>query len=282
MLGALLFSTGGVAIKASTLSGWQLSCFRSMAAAIALLALMPAARRGWSWRSFLVAVPFAATFTLFTLANKYTTAANAIFLQDTAPLYILLLGPLLLGERIRRRDLGFMAALAAGLGLIFLSSQEASSNASDPPFGDALALFSGFTWALTVIGLRWIAVRGERHGDEPAAACVAGCLLASLLGAFFAFPVENTAASNWLIIAYLGVFQIGLAYVFIAEGVRRVPALELSLLLLVEPVFSPLWVWLILSEVPASLAVVGGAIVIGATAIHAFGNREAAVAAADG
>ena len=83
MLGALLFSTGGVAIKASTLTGWQLSCFRSLAAGFALLILLPAARRGWSWRSFVVAVPFAATFTLFTLANKYTTAANAIFLQDT-------------------------------------------------------------------------------------------------------------------------------------------------------------------------------------------------------
>ena len=269
MLGALLFSTGGVAIKASTLTGWQLSCFRSLAAGIALLVLLPAARRGWSWRSFVVAVPFAATFTLFTLANKYTTAANAIFLQDTAPLYILLLGPVLLGEHLRQRDLSFMAALLVGLGLIFVSAREATLTASNPRLGDILALVSGLTWALTVLGLRWIAVRAERHGDEPSTVVVAGCFLASLFAVGFAFPVENASVGNWLIIAYLGIFQIGIAYVFIAEGVRRVRALELSLLLMVEPVFSPVWVWLFLSESPAGLAVLGGAVVIGATIVHA-------------
>ena len=269
MLGALLFSTGGVAIKASTLTGWQLSCFRSLAAGFALLILLPAARRGWSWRSFVVAVPFAATFTLFTLANKYTTAANAIFLQDTAPLYILLLSPFLLGERIRQRDLFLMAALVIGLGLIFASTREATFSASNPQLGDVLALVSGLTWAFTVLGLRWIAVRAERYEDEPSTVVVAGCFLASAFAMLFAFPVENASTGNWLIIGYLGIFQIGIAYVFIAEGVRRVRALELSLLLLVEPVFSPVWVWVFLGESPAGLAIAGGAVVIGATALHA-------------
>jgi len=264
MLGALLFSTGGVAIKASTLTGWQLSCFRSLAAGLALLILLPAARRGWSWRSFVVAVPFAATFTLFTLANKYTTAANAIFLQDTAPLYILLLSPFLLGERIRQRDLFLMAALVIGLGLIFASTREATLSASNPQLGDMLALVSGLTWAFTVLGLRWIAVRAERYEDEPSTVVVAGCFLASLFAMPFAFPVGKASTGNWLIIGYLGIFQIGIAYVFIAEGVRRVRALELSLLLLVEPVFSPVWVWFFLGESPAGLAIAGGAVVIGA------------------
>jgi len=276
MLGALLFSTGGVAIKASTMTGWQLSCFRSLAAGIALLIMLPAARRGWSWRSIVVAVPFAATFTLFTLANKYTTAANAIFLQDTAPLYILLLSPFLLGERIRQRDLVLMASLLIGLGLIFASTREATLSASNPRLGDVLALVSGLTWAFTVLGLRWIAVRAERHGDEPSTVVVAGCFLASLFAVFFAFPVENASTGNWLIIGYLGIFQIGIAYLFIAEGVRRVRALELSLLLLVEPVFSPVWVWFFLGESPAGLAIVGGAVVIGATAVHAL-RKEAPI-----
>jgi drug/metabolite transporter (DMT)-like permease len=240
---------------------------------------MPSARRGWNWRSLVVAIPFASTFTLFTLANKFTTAANAIFLQDTAPLYILLLGPLLLGEHIRRRDLGFMAALVLGLGLIFASSREATINASDPKLGDTLALVSGFTWALTVLGLRWIALRATHYGESPTTAMVAGCLLASLFAMPFAFPVENATVGNGLIIAYLGVFQIGLAYVFISEGVLHLRALEVSLLLLVEPVFSPVWVWLILNEIPASLAIVGGAVVIGATAVHAIRAADAATAA---
>ena len=89
VIGGVLFSTGGVAIKAAALTGWQLSCFRSFVAGVAVLLLVPNARHGWSWRSLVVAVPYAATFTLFTLANKLTTAANAIFLQDTAPFYVL-------------------------------------------------------------------------------------------------------------------------------------------------------------------------------------------------
>ncbi|MFL2546949.1 MAG: DMT family transporter [Candidatus Rariloculaceae bacterium] len=270
MLGAVLFSTGGVAIKASTLTGWQLSCFRSLAAGLALLILLPSARRGWTWRSLVVGIPFASTFTLFTLANKYTTAANAIFLQDTAPLYILLLGPILLGERIQRRDLAFMASLVIGLGLIFSASSEMTLNATDPRLGDILALISGFTWALTVLGFRWIAVRAPGSGESPATAMVSGCFIASLIGLPFAFPVENATVSNGLIIAYLGIFQIGLAYVFISEGVLRLRALEVSLLLLVEPVFSPVWVWLILNESPAGLALIGGAVVIAATALNAL------------
>jgi drug/metabolite transporter (DMT)-like permease len=275
MLGALLFSTGGVAIKASTLTGWQLSCFRSFAAGIALLVLLPSARRAWTWRSLIVAIPFASTFTLFTLANKFTTAANAIFLQDTAPLYILLLGPFLLGERIRQRDLVFMVALVLGLGLIFSAFQETTINATDPRLGDILALISGFTWALTVLGLRWIALRAPRYGESPSTAIVAGCFTASLIAVPFAFPLESTTAGNWLIVAYLGIFQIGFAYVFISEGVLRLRALEVSLLLLVEPVFSPVWVWLFLSEMPAELAIVGGAVVIGATAVHAMREEDA-------
>ena len=278
MLGAVLFSTGGVAIKAATLTGWQLSCFRSLAAAVVLLIFLPSARRGWSWRSVVVAIPYAATFTLYTLANKYTTAANAIFLQDTAPFYILILGPLLLGERIRLRDLSFMAALLIGLGLIFASTREATLYASDPRLGDSLAVVSGLTWALTLLGLRWIAVRAENHDDEPAAAVVAGCLVASLFAALFAFPVENGNVGNWLIVAYLGVVQIALAYVFITAGIRHVRALEVSLLLLVEPVLSPVWVWLLLAESPAALAVLGGAIVIGATAVHAVRSGGRATA----
>ena len=126
--GALLFSTGGTAIKLSTLSGWQVSCLRSFVAAIVLLLVSLRLGTVWTWRSWIVAVPYAATFTLFTLANKLTTAANAIFLQDTAPLYVLLLGPLLLRERVRALDLAFMAALVLGLSLIFAAGVARSSN----------------------------------------------------------------------------------------------------------------------------------------------------------
>ena len=276
IIGALLFSTGGVAIKVATLTGWQLSCFRSFVAGVAVFVLIPKARRGWSWRSLIVAIPYAATFTLFTLANKLTTAANAIFLQDTAPFYILLLSPLLLGERIRRQDVALMLALIVGLGLIFSSVHQPLETATDPELGNLLATCAGFSWALTVLGLRWLAVRSREHDEQPEAAVVTGCFVASLVAVYFAFPVQNSSAINWLIVLYLGIFQIGLAYVLITEGMRHIPALESSLILLVEPVFSPVWAWLLLAESPGALAILGGGVVILATGVHSFqqGRRK--------
>ncbi|HET7603618.1 MAG TPA: EamA family transporter, partial [Gemmatimonadales bacterium] len=101
VLAAALFSTGGAAIKAASLTGYQVASFRSGIAALTLFLLLPQARRGYTWRSMAVGVTYAATLLLFVLANKLTTSANTIYLQSTAPLYILLLAPLLLKEPIR-------------------------------------------------------------------------------------------------------------------------------------------------------------------------------------
>jgi hypothetical protein len=120
VLAAILFSTGGAAIKATTLTAWQVAGFRSGLAARALFLLLPDSRRGWTWRTLLVGVAYAATLLLFVVANKLTTSANTIFLQSTSPLYILILGPLLLHERIRSRDVLFMAAVGLGLALFFI------------------------------------------------------------------------------------------------------------------------------------------------------------------
>jgi drug/metabolite transporter (DMT)-like permease len=116
---AALFSTGGAAIKATTLTGWQVASFRSGIAGIAVMLMIPAARRGWSGRSLLVGAAYAATMILFVQANKLTTAASSIFLQSTAPIYLVLLGPWLLGEHNRRRDFLLMGAMSVGLALCF-------------------------------------------------------------------------------------------------------------------------------------------------------------------
>lgn len=272
--GALLFSTGGVAIKLSSLTGWQVSCLRSLIAGVVLLLVYPRLGKVWTWRTLVVAIPYAATFTLFALANKLTTAANAIFLQDTAPLYILVLGPLLLHERIRASDLVFLAALGAGLVLIFVSGVTPSATATDPSLGNILGVCSGLTWALTVLGLRWLAVRSARSPETPIAAVIAGCFLASAAAAGFAFPIESVSLADGLTVLYLGVFQIALAYLLVTEGIRHVSALEASLLLLIEPVLSPVWAWMILDEIPGALALAGGAVVIVATAMYTLRRSE--------
>src|SRR3954451_22727717 len=114
---AVLFSTGGAAFKAVTLTAWQVSGFWSGIAAVVLLAAIPETRRRWSWRMVPVAAAYGATLLTFVLANRLTTAANAIFLQSTAPLYLLLLSPLLLHEPIRRADVLYMVVVLGGISL---------------------------------------------------------------------------------------------------------------------------------------------------------------------
>jgi len=278
LLAAVLFSTGGAAIKATSLAGWQVACFRSGVAAVALLLLAPGARRGWTWRTAVVGVSYAATMILFVLANKLTTSANTIFLQATAPLYILILGPLLLREKVHRRDLGFILAMATGLVLFFVGNEAPAATAPDPVRGNIFAALSGFCWALTVCGLRWLG-SDERHGSGIASAA-SGNIIASLVALPFALPVVDATAVDWAVIAYLGVFQIALAYVFVTGAMRRVTALEASVLLLVEPALNPVWAWLVHGERPRSWALVGAAIIFVATMYRTWReSRRAAIGA---
>lgn len=268
---ALLFSTGGAAIKGTELSSWQVACLRSAVAAATLLLLLPAARRAWSWRSLVVGATYAATMILFVTANKLTTSANAIFLQATAPLYLLLLGPWLLKEPIRRRDLIFLALAAIGMGFFFLGTTAPTRLAPNPALGDALALASGLTFAFTIAGMRWL---GTRPGDNAASgAVVAGNVIAALCCAPLALPLDGIGVSDAATILYLGVFQIGLAYAWMARALPHVPAFEASILLLAEPVFNPLWTWLTQGEKPGGWAIVGGAMILGATLVKAWLDR---------
>ncbi|MCC6670345.1 MAG: DMT family transporter [Planctomycetes bacterium] len=272
LLAALLFSTGGAAIKGSGFDGWQVACLRSGVAAVFLLLVLPSARRGWSWRSLLVGAGYGATMVTFVLANKLTTAASAIYIQSTAPLYIALAGPLLLREPIRRRDLVFFAALAAGLLLCFLDEPAAAATAPDPLLGNWIAVASGVGWAGTMVGLRWLA-RGQGSGS--AAALVAGNLCACLGTAVMALPLaDGTGWRDWAGILYLGVFQIGTAYLLVQRGLRLVTAFEASLLLLLEPMLNPLFAWWLQGEVPGGYTLAAGGLILGATAVHTWTVRR--------
>ena len=273
---ALLFSTGGAAIKAVGLSGWQVACFRSGVAALMLLVLVPAARRIFDRRVVAVGVAYAATMVCYVLANRLTTAANTIFLQSAAPLYILLLAPWLLGERLRRRDLVLMAVMAAGLAPFFLTRDVPSATAPAPLVGSLLAGAAGVCWAFVVVGLRAFG-RREGGGGVALAAVAAGNVIACLSAMPLALPVSAGNSGDWGIVLYLGTVQIGLAYLFLTSGVRRLAALETSLLLLVEPVFNPVWAWWLHGEQPSAWAMAGGGLILGATvASLLLGRRPSA------
>jgi DME family drug/metabolite transporter len=265
----MLFSTGGAAIKAADFTGWQTASLRSGIAALAILLITREAHRGWSLRAVLVGFAYAACLTLFVLANRLTTAANTIFLQSTAPLYLLVLSPWLLKEPIRRQDLGFMAVVGVGLALFFVSAEAPVATAPDPMRGNILALISGFCWALTVCGLRWLGAGDGAHGSA-IAAVVSGNITAFLVALPMALPLGSRSAVDWGVVIYLGVFQIAVAYVLVTSGLRHIPALEASLILLIEPVLNPVWAWLFEGERPGVWALVGGAIILGATTLKGW------------
>jgi len=265
---AVLFSTGGAAIKLCALTGWQVVSFRAAIAALTLLVLLPEARRRWNGPALLVGALYAATAVLFVTSNKLTTAANTIFLQSTSPLYIALLSPWLLRERVRGRDLLFMAALAVGLVLIFLGTERPVATAPDPARGNVLAAFSGLSCGLMLLGLRWL----ERAATGSAAtAVVVGNTTAFLATLPWALPVHLRAVDG-LILAYLGVLQIGIGYLLLLWALRRVGALEATLLLFIEPVLSPVWSWLVHGERPGAWSLAGGAFILAATAVKTWSD----------
>jgi len=258
LLAAVLWSTAGAAIKSCGLDGWQIASGRSLVAGLFLLLLVPEARRRPSRRTWLVAVAYAFTVVLFVLATKLTTAANAIFIQDTAPLWVLLLSPWLLAERPTRSELLAVPVYAIGLGLFFLDELSAGQLA-----GNLVALASGVAFGLSIIGLRLV-----RH-DGPAA-----LVLGNLVAAAAALPIALSGPAptplDLALVGYLGVFQLGLSYLVFSRGLLGTPAVEASLLVLLEPVLNPIWTFLVAGERPGPWAIAGGAIVLAATAWRAI------------
>lgn len=279
-IAALLFSTGGAAIKALPFSGFTVAALRSSVAVITIFLLLPAARRlrdHSPLRLLGVGAAYATTMILFVLANKLTTSANTIFLQSTAPLYLALLAPYVLKETIARRDLVFMATLAVGLALFFLGQEEPRSSAPNPRLGNLLAAIAGVSWAFTLLGLRVLARPGAPGAGTAAAAAVGvGNLLATAVTLPLAWPLPELDVQSASIVVYLGVFQIGLAYVLLTKGIARVSALEASLILLLEPVLNPLFAFAIHGEAPTGFALLGCAVILAATIVRSLARAPSA------
>ena len=269
---ALLFSTGGAAIKFASLSGWQVASFRSAVAAVVLWAVVPQARRAWHWGMVPVGAAYAATLILFVLANRLTTSANAIFLQSCAPVCVLLLAPVVLHEPIRRADVWYILAVGLGLALFFVGRDTAVATAPDPPRGNLLGLGSGVAYALMLVGLRWHGRRGVR--DSGIGIVVLGNLMAFALALPMALPLGGLGGRDAAAIVYLGAVQIGLAYWCLTRALRYVPAFEATAMLQLEPAMSPVWTWLVYRERPTAWALAGGAAIVSATLANTWWSRR--------
>lgn len=263
-LAAFLFSTGGAAIKSTGLTGWQVGGGRAGIAAIAILALIPQARRLFDWRIFAAGCAYAIMGISFVTANKYTPAVNAIFLQDTAPVYMMFISPWLLGEPVSRRDWWSLVLMAAGTALFFAGGTEGSATAPDPVRGNLIAMVSAVAWAASIAALRWM----EKSGIEGAgmATVAMGNALACLFTLPLSVPFGPVSGSDIAVLLYLGLIQIGFGYWLFTRGVRHTSGVEASLIMMCEPVFSPLWAFLIHGEKPGGWAVAGGLAILGAMA----------------
>ena len=199
------------------------------------------------------------------LSNKLTTAANAILLQSTYPLYLLLLGPLFLKEKLRLADVAIVGGVILGAAILFSGSERIVATAPDPVRGNIVALASGLAWALTIAALRWLGKRDPR-AESAASVAIAGNAIAfvACLPLAIGGPVAHQQIHPQAIavIVWLGVFQVGLGYVCLTRSIRHVPAVEAATLLLIEPVLNPIWAWLIHGEQPSGRALTGGAIIM--------------------
>lgn len=261
LLSAILFSTGGAAIKSTTLNSWQVAGARSMVAALALAIALPHSRRLAHRAVWIAAIAYALTLIFFVNATKLTTSANAIFLQGSAPVFLLLLGPWLLKEANKPRDYAILLAIGMGMTLIFISPTTTTTLAPNPDLGNAFGAASGLTWAFTLLGFRWV----QSKGIDPIAAALAGNILVALT----CFPTQFSA-TDLAPILYLGLIQIALAYWCLTRAVAHLSALEAALLGMLEPALNPFWTWLLHNERPANLALIGGTVILLATTIQAL------------
>lgn len=261
---ALLWSTGGLGIKSVPEPALVVAFYRSAIAAVVLVVLLRP--RGWRVTpAFVVAsVSYALSLTTFVMATKMTTAANAIFLQYSGVIWVLLLSPLVLGEPIRGRDLTAVGLAIGGMALFFVGRIEAGSLN-----GNLLAVLSGVFFAALTLALR--ASRGS--GAEAAVVwgnLVAVAMLLPFVASDLAIPTRSA-----VVLGLLGVFQIGAAYALFVTGLRTVTATRASLTGMIEPVANPIWVFLLLGETPSPWALAGGAVVLAAITWHSLQAPDA-------
>jgi drug/metabolite transporter (DMT)-like permease len=259
---AILWSTGGLFIKATHLSAFELSFGRSLLAAITVAIFTRKEGFGINPISAVTSILYAALLILFVLATKLTTAANAIFLQYTAPVYVLILEPLFYKEKLRSRDFITVAACIAGMSLFFVGKLRPQDVT-----GNLFALASGACFALFFLLLRHSKARNVNR----ASSAIYGNLICVLIcaPAFFGAMQSGISAGDFGRIAYLGVVQIGFAYLlFTLAMARGVRSLDAGIIGYVEPVLNPVWVFLFIGERPSGWALIGGTVIIASVIVH--------------
>jgi drug/metabolite transporter (DMT)-like permease len=268
ILCALLWSTGGMLIKTIPLSPLAIAGSRSAIAACVMLAwhLMRerAFRPSWSIAQIGSIISYALTVILFVMATKFTTAANAILLQYTAPVWVALFSTVVARERLRATDIAVVSIVMMGMVVFFLDTLTPGAVT-----GNIIAVASGVAFAGVALCMR--AQRGKSTTES--------IILGNILTAIVCLPLTGSLAVDAdaltrLII--LGVFQLGVSYILYAWALAHVSAIEAVLITVLEPLLNPIWVGLVTGETPSTTAIVGGIIVVTAVVARNFVNARTA------
>jgi drug/metabolite transporter (DMT)-like permease len=248
---AVLWSMGGVLIKSIDLAPVTIAGSRSLIAAVIIAMAKPDTIRKTSWQTVPGAIAYAFTVLLFVVATKLTTAANAIFLQYTAPVYIALISPWYLRERTNRHDWILVGIALGGIALFFWDRLSLQGLA-----GIVVALGSGLSFAWMTIFMR-----RERTGS-PEAVVLLGNEFTVLFALPWMFPTP-ALATNVPRLLVLGVVQLAVPYLLYSVAIRHVRALDAAIVGIIEPILNPIWVMIVTNERPSFWTIVGGTIVLG-------------------
>lgn len=264
---AFCWSLGGLLIKAVDWPPLAVAGGRGLIAAVFLVATSRELRFRFSGPQWIGAFAYAICTISFCTATKLTTAANAILLQYTAPVWVALFGAWFLGERATRADWLTIGVVLAGMLLFFADGLQVGNMP-----GNLLAIFSGVCFAGMTIALR------RQKDTSPMESIILGNVLAFLVGLPWLWKAPALQPQGWTALAVLGVVQLGFSYQLYVRAIKHVTALEAVLIPVIEPILNPVLVLLALGEKPSLLALGGGAVVLSAVTLRAVASIRAGAA----
>lgn len=258
-LAALLWSSGGLFIKILTIDAFQISFYRSAIAAVTIIIISKANRKKLNFEfdiiSVLCSICYAFVLIMFVVAAKLTKVANAIFLQFTAPIYLLILEPIFLKTKFEKKNLIALIFCFSGMVLFFFGKLELSGIQ-----GNLIAIGSGISFALFTLFLKW---KKQIHKTEDTMIYI---VIGNILVCIFCLPfiIDNLTLdlTQFLILLYMGIFQIGISYIIFNEGIKYISATESMIIAMLEAILSPIWVFLGVGEVPSGYAIAGSLIIL--------------------
>jgi drug/metabolite transporter (DMT)-like permease len=251
-LGALFWSFGGVCAKLIPWSGLAIASIRGIIAAVVIALYRKSFRIRLTKSTILAGISLNLTTILFMMANKMTTAANAIVLQYTSPVFIIILSAVFLKEKPKKRDLLAVTGTLFGVSLFFLDQMKSGNM-----LGNFVAILSGLAFAFVFFA-------NKLPDAHPMDATFLGAALSFFLLPFVIVDkqVFNTGWLPWAVILFMGIVQLGLGYIFFSIGIQHTSATTGSILAMVEPILNPVWVFLVVGESPKILSLIGAAIVL--------------------